>query len=128
MKWDVKVKLSDVQIVWNTCTPNFLSCFTYSVNWKSVFVSVLIKEQWSTAVCKIYDFEYVKYARTRFVKAWYWIRLQPKNYVYIYVHLVKILHIFLNFPQFSFIYLTSKRNESQSITDIVQKLKLQDYI
>ena len=46
------------------------SCFTYSENWKIVFVSVVVKKWSSTAICKNFDFEYVTYACTQFVKAW----------------------------------------------------------
>ena len=35
-----------------------------------VFVSVLVKKQSRTAICKIYGFEYVTRERTQFVKAW----------------------------------------------------------
>ena len=53
-----------------TCTPNFFY-FTYSGNWKSMFMSVLVKKYSSTAICAIYDFEYVTDACMQFVKAWH---------------------------------------------------------
>ena len=36
-----------------------------------LFVNVLVRKQSSTAICKIYYFEYVIYTRTRFVTAWH---------------------------------------------------------
>ena len=48
----------------NICT-FLLCCFTYSGTGKAVFVNVLVKK----ATCKIYDFEYVTYTHTRFVRA-----------------------------------------------------------
>ena len=52
------------------CTFNFLWLLhVYSGIWKVVFINVRVRKLSSTPICTIYDFEYVTYARTRFVKA-----------------------------------------------------------
>ena len=43
-------------------------CFTYSENWKDVFVNVLVKIKSRMTICKICDFEYVWYAHTWFAQ------------------------------------------------------------
>ena len=45
------------------------SCFTYLGNRKGVFMSEPVKKWSSMAIFKIYNFEYVTYTHTGFVKA-----------------------------------------------------------
>ena len=57
-----------------------------------MFVIVLVKKLWSTAICKIYDFEYLIYTRTQFVKVWNWCMRNPLDDV-IYVQHASAVHI-----------------------------------
>ena len=73
MKWKTYIPcFKNLTYRWllNMCTFSFLRLLKYSGNWKVLFVNILVRKWSSRAICKIYGFEYVTYARTRFVTAW----------------------------------------------------------
>ena len=81
---------------------------------KGGLVNVLVKTKSSTTICKIFYFEYVTYARTRFVKGWIYtlpaiqhfsgIALWFKYYLDIFFflvapHLQALHHVLTQVPQ-----------------------------